>query len=112
MILRGAADGSFEQVVGNPDAILCQSCGGMMGDPLSEVEVHPGGFVLAFEGGSRELWSRTYGFAYSQAKDGWYLERVAMKVLARLDGRGDGKRAHSAQIGRFTIGPEERRVGK
>src|SRR3546814_16758764 len=41
MILRGAADGSFEQVVSNPDAILCPSCGGMMGDPLSEVEVHP-----------------------------------------------------------------------
>src|SRR3546814_15798848 len=38
MILRGAADGSFEQVVSNPDAILCPSCGGIMGDPLSEVE--------------------------------------------------------------------------
>src|SRR3546814_7657510 len=97
MILRGAADGSFEQVVSNPDAILCPSCGGMMGDPLSEVEVHPGGFVLAFEGGSRELWSRTYGFAYSQARDGWYLERVDMKVLDRIDGRGEDKSATGEQ---------------
>src|SRR3546814_14975135 len=71
----------------------------MMGDPLSEVEVHPGGFVLAFEGGSRELWSRTYGFAYSQARDGWYLERVDMKVLDRIDGRGEDKSATGEQIG-------------
>src|SRR3546814_1782976 len=98
MILRGAADGSFEQVVSNPDAILCPSCGGMMGDPLSEVEVHPGGFVLAFEGGSRELWSRTYGFAYSQARDGWYLERVDMKVLDRIDGRGERSEEHTSEL--------------
>src|SRR3546814_11216052 len=75
----------------------------MMGVPLSEVEVHPGGFVLAFEGGSRELWSRTYGFAYSQARDGWYLERVDMKVLDRIDGRGEDTRATGEQIGVVSI---------
>src|SRR5690606_1386389 len=36
VILRGTADGSFKKSVENPDAILCLSCGGMMGDPLSD----------------------------------------------------------------------------
>src|SRR3546814_3327463 len=75
----------------------------MMGVPLSEVEVHPGGFGLAVEGGSRELWSRTYGFAYSQARDGWYLERVDMKVLYRIAGRGADKSATGEQIGVVSI---------
>src|SRR3546814_20035428 len=98
MILRGAADGSFEQVVSNPDAILCPSCGGMMGDTLYEVEVHPGGIELAIEGGSRELRSRTYGFAYSQARDGWYTERADRTVLYRIDGRGSSKQETGQKI--------------
>lgn len=102
-ILRGAADGSFEKVIENPNAILCQSCGGMMGDPLSDIEIHAGGFVLAFEGGSRELWSRTYGFAYSKSGDDWQLERIGRKVLDRIDGHQEDSHATREQIGAVSI---------
>lgn len=103
VILRGAADGSFEKVIENPDAILCQSCGGMMGDPLSGIEIHAGGFALAFEGGSRELWSRTYSFAYSETADDWHLERIDRKMLDRIDGHQKESHATREQIGAVSI---------
>ena len=103
MILRGAADGSFEKVVENPNAILCRSCGGMMGDPLSDARIQADGFVLVFEGGSRELWSRTYSFAYSKTDDDWNLERIDMKVLDRIDDRKEESHATREQIGAVSI---------
>ena len=102
-ILRGAADGSFEKISENPNAILCQSCGGTMGDPLSDIEIHAGGFVLAFEGGSRELWSRTYSFTYSKSEDDWHLERIDRKVLDRIDGHHEESHATREQIGAVSI---------
>ena len=103
MILRGAANGSFEKVIENPNAILCQSCGGMMGDPLSDVKIRADEFALIFEGGSRELWSRTYSFAYSKTDGDWNLERIDMKVLDRIDGRKEESHATREQIGAVSI---------
>jgi hypothetical protein len=103
IVLQGAADGSFEKVIENPNAILCQSCGGMMGDPLSDITIQSGGFVLTFEGGSRELWSRTYRFAYSTAEGDWNLKRIDMKVLDRVDGRNEESHATREQIGAISI---------
>lgn len=103
-ILRGAEDGSFEKVIENPNAILCPSCGGTMGDPLSDIEIHAGGFTVTFEGGSRELWSRTYNFAYSETEDDWHLDRIDRKVLDRIDGNQDESHATREQIGAVSIG--------
>jgi len=103
MILRATENGSFENVIESPNAILCQSCGGTMGDPLSDIEIHAGGFVLSFEGGSRELWSRAYTFAYSKAAGDWYLERIDRKVLDRIDGHQKESHATREQIGSVSI---------
>lgn len=103
MILRATEDGSFENVIESPNAILCQSCGGTMGDPLSDIEIHTGGFVLSFQGGSRELWSRAYSFAYSKAAGDWHLERVDRKVLDRIDGHQKESHATREQIGSVSI---------
>lgn len=70
----------------SPGAILCQSCGGAMGDPLQGVAAFQGGFVLRFEGGSRELWQREYRFIYSPKARTWLLDAINNKVLDRLDG--------------------------
>lgn len=103
MILRSIADGSFEKSVENPDAILCLSCGGTMGDPLSDVAIEDSGFALVFEGGSRELWSRTYSFAYSEAEDDWYLELVETGALDRIEGSQKRNRVTREQIGVVSI---------
>ncbi len=103
MILRGTTDGSFEKVMENRNAILCQSCGGMMEDPLSDIEIHSDGFTVTFEGGSRELWSRTYSFAYSETEDDWHLDRIDGKMLDRIDGNQDESHATREQIGAISI---------
>lgn len=103
LILQSTAGDSLEKVVENPNAILCPSCGGTMGDPLSDMSIHAGGFELAFEGGSRELWSRTYSFAYSKTEDDWHLERIDIKVLDRIDGREEESHSTRETFGVVSI---------
>ena len=49
VLLRRAGSGALEKAVDNPDAILCRSCGGTMGDPLADISVNAGEFSLRFE---------------------------------------------------------------
>ena len=86
VLLRRAGSGALEKTVDNPDAILCRSCGGTMGDPLADISVKAGEFSLRFEGGSRELWSREYRFVYSSKADDWLLKGVVNSTLDRIDG--------------------------
>jgi hypothetical protein len=86
VLLRRGPNGILEKAVENPDAILCRSCGGAMGDPLADVSVKTGEFSLRFEGGSRELWSREYRFVYSSKADDWLLEGVVNSTLDRING--------------------------
>lgn len=86
VLLRRAGSGALEKAVDNPDAILCRSCGGTMGDPLADVSVNTGEFSLRFEGGSGELWAREYRFVYSSKADDWLLEGVISSTLDRING--------------------------
>lgn len=86
MVLQRNANGDLENTEENRAVILCQSCGGMFGDPLREIQVFPGGFLLRFEGGSRELWSRDYRFSYSKDVGTWLLSEARDSSLDRLDG--------------------------
>lgn len=70
----------------NDRAVPCASCGGAMGDPLAGVDIASGGFVLRFEGGSRELWSAAFHFRYEPAATRWVLADVHRKVLDRATG--------------------------
>ena len=96
VLLRRAGSGALEKAVDNPDAILCRSCGGTMGDPLADISVNAGEFSLRFEGGSRELWAREYRFVYSSKADDWLLEGVISGTLDRINGeQQQGKDASS-----------------
>jgi hypothetical protein len=77
----------------NDHAVPCAGCGGAMGDPLAGVDIVPGGFVLRFEGGSRELWSVAYGFRHDAARARWRLDTVDRKLLDRATGAA--KKAHA-----------------
>lgn len=105
VILLGNGNGSLEKVADNPGAILCRACGGTMGDPLSPIVIEPGAFILTFEGGSRELWSRAYRFAYSNKARDWYLLDTEIKTLDRIDGQSRHRTVkaspHSVSISEF-----------
>lgn len=86
LVLRRSPDGRLERAVENPSAILPASHGGTLGDPLRELVAHKGGFVLTFEGGSRELWSRRYAFDYVPSRKTWMLTTLSTRVLDRHEG--------------------------
>ena len=68
-----------------------------MGDPLARIAIDPEGFVLTFEGGSRELWSRTYRFVYFAADRNWYLKDTEIKVVDRLGEEGEQSKVLQAE---------------
>lgn len=86
MIFLRGPDGSLTEALESPEAILCGTCGGMMGDPLQGLIVEKGELTLLFEGGSRELWSSEYGFAYVPEHERWRLVRIVHHGLDRLEG--------------------------
>ncbi len=103
VLLRRGPNGILEKAVENPDAILCRSCGGTMGDPLADVSVKTGEFSLRFEGGSRELWSREYRFVYSSKADDWLLESVVRSTLDRINGQQQQSKATRNDIDLVSI---------
>ncbi|WP_226469570.1 hypothetical protein [Luteimonas panaciterrae] len=92
VIIGGTPDGRPKKLVENSSAVLCASCGGMMGDPLADITVSPGRFAIRFEGGSRELWSREYDFHYSQKDTDWILDHLVEKNSDRITGDAASKR--------------------
>ena len=108
LILRRRADGAFERVVDNPRAVPPATAGGMLGDPLRDIEAQGAGFTLQLEGGSRELWSRSYHFGFSDVADTWLLESVTEKILDRHDGtftqtRRDVKDFGAVRVDQFDV---------
>lgn len=94
VVLQRGPGGQLAKTIDSPRAVLCERCGGMTGDPLVSIDARERGFALHFEGGSRELWSKTYEFAFDPSQSTWLLTAMEHKVLDRLDG--------SAKSGRLT----------
>lgn len=86
MIFLRGPDGSLAEALDSPNAILCRTCGGMMGDPLQSVRAEKGELTLRFEGGSRELWSSEYTFAYVPEQKQWRLIGIVHHGLDRVAG--------------------------
>ena len=98
-LLRRGADGALELAVRSPQAILCRSCGGMMGDPLQGMRAGRGEFTLRFEGGSRELWSSEYRFEYVPGRDAWQLAGIVFDGFDRADGSSAQRSSVPADFG-------------
>ena len=102
VLLRGV-DGRLAKVVENPDAIPCERCGGMMGDPLKDITIGNSGFTLKFEGGSRELWSQTFRFDYSRKDAMWRLVSIEEAGADRPTGNSAGKRLSVDDFGMIPL---------
>ena len=72
ILLRGA-NGKLSLTKKINTALLCQSCGGTMGDPLQEIEVEKNGFAISYYGGSSWRWGMSYRFRYDAALKTWVL---------------------------------------
>ncbi len=97
MIFQRDSQGKLEKSVQNDRAIPCESCGGMMGDPLQGVKSTADGFLLRFEGGSRELWSEEYRFSYSDDAGTWLLREFESAAFDKF----------TEAPGSSVVGPDE-----
>jgi hypothetical protein len=75
LIYIGQSDGTLKLTAQNEKAVLCYDCGGMMGDPFSQIVIKNGYFTIEHYGGSAWRWSRLITFKYSNIDSTWYLHK-------------------------------------
>ncbi|MBT4969295.1 MAG: hypothetical protein HOM80_09840, partial [Bacteroidetes bacterium] len=73
LIYIGQSNGTLKMTAKNEKAVLCYDCGGVMGDPFSQVVIKNGYFTVEHYGGSSWRWTRFVTFKYSTSDSNWYL---------------------------------------
>jgi hypothetical protein len=74
MLFLGTENGELKKVKINDQAVYCENCGGMMGDPYNGITIASGVFSIEHYGGSAWRWTRELTFKYDQKVQDWYLE--------------------------------------
>lgn len=72
-ILTKQIDGKFLLAKQSANAIMCRSCGGVLGDPFLDMHAKARSFTLNHAGGSADRWSSSFTFNYSRRDDTWQL---------------------------------------
>lgn len=75
LIYTGQSNGTLKLTAKNEKVVLCYDCGGMMGDPFSQVAIKNGYFTIEHYGGSAWRWTRYVTFKYSNSDSAWYLHK-------------------------------------
>ena len=66
-------DGPYTVAAFSDKVVMCEQCGGVMGDPFMEVETGKKTFTVHHYGGSAWRWSYDYTFNYSRIDKAWQL---------------------------------------
>ena len=77
MIIIKIKDGNFRIAKQNDKIIFCAECGGIFGDPFSDISLTKNGFIASMYGGSNWRWSYDYEFSYSRIDKTWQLVNVS-----------------------------------
>jgi hypothetical protein len=85
MILLGLKNGGYELAVRNDNAILCVMCGGVLGDPFSDISVNKTVFTIEHFGGSSSRWARYSTFQYDSAKKDWLWAKDGTELSSAHD---------------------------
>lgn len=93
LILEGNS-GGYKLSDESTTAVMCEGCGGMMGDPVQPLSMEgakAGQFTLSHAGGSRERWAYDHTYAYNTKDGKWYLVSKKTTVMDTMtdDGSGD-----------------------
>ncbi|MFD2785097.1 hypothetical protein [Hymenobacter rubripertinctus] len=76
LLLTGQPDGTFRLAARNDNAVMCSSCGGMMGDPYRQLVIKNGYFLVEHYGGAGWRWTRIFTFKYDPTARRWFLHRA------------------------------------
>ena len=74
IVLKGTKDG-FELGGRSDHAVMCQDCGGMMGDPFDYLEIAFNKIELAHYGGSASKWYERAVFQLDKKAENWVLNK-------------------------------------
>ena len=77
MIYTGNGDGSFTLAAESDAVVMCESCGGVYGDPYDGLAIKNGYFSVEHYGGSAWRWTRIITFKYNSEQETWLLHRDA-----------------------------------
>lgn len=81
IVLLGVKTGGFKKVAESKKIVLCKSCGGMMGDPFTNVEISPPFFTISHYGGSAWRWSQDITFKYNKKNNEIYLDKISYSTF-------------------------------
>ncbi|MBX3043866.1 MAG: hypothetical protein KIT33_14955 [Candidatus Kapabacteria bacterium] len=73
ILLTGNSDRTFSFAARNDNVILCQKCGGAVGDPYVSAFVEDGKIIVDHFGGASWRWSKTAIFEYNSSESRWVL---------------------------------------
>lgn len=75
LLLIGEPNRRYRLAARNDRAVMCSSCGGMMGDPYQGITIKKGFFSVEHYGGSGWRWTHISTFKYAPTDRQWYLHR-------------------------------------
>lgn len=75
LILIGKANNKFKLAERNDNTVYCIDCGGIMGDPFTEIVIKNGYFSVEHYGGSAWRWTRVITYKYSKVENNWFLHK-------------------------------------
>lgn len=71
IILFKNSDGTLKLSAASEKAILCNSCGGVFGDPFESIKIEKGVLVISHYGGSSDRWAYVHRFRFQDGD--WFL---------------------------------------
>ncbi len=76
LVLQRQIDGKLKLAARCEEAIKCEECGGVFGDPFEGIETSRKGFTILHYGGSAWRWREDFRFAFSRRDQTWQLVAV------------------------------------
>lgn len=71
VLLLQNPEGGYRRASQSADAVLCRRCGGVMGDPLADLQIKNGVLIIDHYAGSRQRWSYTHRWRFQDGD--WVL---------------------------------------
>jgi hypothetical protein len=73
LLLIRQLNGKLKLQKRNDQIVMCRECGGIYGDPFSDVSIIDNSFTVHFYGGSAWRWSDAYYFTYNLPLKDWFI---------------------------------------
>jgi hypothetical protein len=85
LVLTGAPKGKFTLLARNDSVVLCETCGGVFGDPYSKVSIKGAYLSVEHSVGGNWQWSRVITFKYNDESKEMVLNEDVTKSFKKFD---------------------------